>query len=165
MPRIVALVAATTLVSGAFPQPASALPVFQESQQDAVGEWRLEVDWPSGTLPVTLTVTETEEGLAATWSGPRGEVAAESVAFDAGALTMVIPVTDQNGTRLDLRLRAEIDGDRLEGALTMPRGRQIPVRGERERAGRRRVRVDSGLQVPIRALAAVLYKTRGDRAR
>jgi hypothetical protein len=37
-----------------------------------LGDWKLQVEWPSGRADVVLTVTEKDGVLAATWTGLKG---------------------------------------------------------------------------------------------
>ena len=46
------------------------------AQTLAIGNWRVQVEWPSGTREVTLAVVREGDRLTATWHGVQGELEA-----------------------------------------------------------------------------------------
>lgn len=115
----------------------ASLGVAAQGDADIVGTWNLTVAWPQSPSAVELLVEKRDEGLFARWSGPRGTLDADGVAFQDGELRFVLEVTSttDGSTFKTVRLpfRARLEGDRLEGTLRSPNGGELAVEGSRAR--------------------------------
>lgn len=81
-----------------------------------VGAWNMEVDIQGQPLPLTLMITESDEGLGGTVGSPDfGESVLSKVSFDGSSLTFT--TDDQQGGMVDVTLELE-DGDLTGKAAT-----------------------------------------------
>jgi hypothetical protein len=119
------------------------------SSSDPVGDWKLQVEWPSGRADVVLTVTEKDGVLAATWTGPQGQLTADAVTFSDAVLRFALQPQDQNGNPVKLRFEGRIAKGKIDGHLLTPRGGSIKVTGERKSGpGTGRASAESSSRVP-----------------
>ncbi|HSC27983.1 MAG TPA: hypothetical protein VLD67_11955 [Vicinamibacterales bacterium] len=98
---------------------------------EPLGDWNLKVDWPNRTADVVLTVSRSDKGLVATWTGPQGRLTADAVTFSDQVLRFTLGVEDQNGDPVKLQFEGRIKDGRIDGQLVTPRGAKIKVTGRR----------------------------------
>jgi hypothetical protein len=100
--------------------------------QDSVeGRWAMHVAWPNRPAEVTLTVSNAQGELVVLWEGLQGVLEGHEAAYADGVLSFSLRVEEQGDRAIELRFEGHVDGDHMEGKLVLPRGREIPARGER----------------------------------
>jgi len=103
--------------------------VHAAGNADVVGVWNLEFKEGDETIRPTLTVSESGGALAATWKGPRGTTEPKDVRYADGVLRFTL-VRKVLFSETEIQFEAKVEGDRLSGTLTGPRG-ATPVAGKR----------------------------------
>jgi len=94
---------------------------------DVVGTWNLEFNDGSSVVHPTLTLAESNGALSGQWSGPRGTADLRDAKYADGALTFKFKQKVMV-REVDFSFSGKVDGDKLSGNLTTPRG-EIPVTG------------------------------------
>jgi hypothetical protein len=107
--------------------------VVVQSSQTPVGTWKLQVEWPNGTVEATVMVTYFSGELKAVWGGPQGEVELREVTFVDNLLTFYFDVQSGSGEGVGLPFEGRIEGNQMDGVLHMPNGTDVQADGERQR--------------------------------
>ncbi len=94
-----------------------------------LGVWDAETDGAQYTFVFTFTL---EDGkLAGVFEGQSGEVEMQSLAFEDNRVTFTVEI-DAGGQGMVIDFEATIDGDNLEGMLSMEFG-EAPITGAKRK--------------------------------
>ena len=94
-----------------------------------LGVWDAETDGAQYTFVFTFTL---EDGkLAGVFEGQSGEVEMQSLAFEDNRVTFTVEI-DAGGQGMAIDFEATIDGDNLEGMLSMEFG-EAPITGAKRK--------------------------------
>ena len=94
------------------------------------GTWTVSMEFQGQPVTVTLEIKDAEGGgLTGTWTSPRGADALQDVKWDGEQLTFSRTVNRQ-GQEFTVQHTAKVQGDTLEGKITMPQ-REVPFTGKR----------------------------------
>lgn len=100
----------------AFLAVALALPGAVIGQANSIaGKWDVVVTTDQGDIPALLTITQTGDKLAATISGPQGELPADA-SYKDSVLTLAFTMQTQNGP-LDISMSGKVDGKTIQGSV------------------------------------------------
>ena len=100
----------------AFLVVALALPGAVIGQANSIaGKWDVVVTTDQGDIPALLTITQTGDKLAATISGPQGELPADA-SYKDSVLTLAFTMQTQNGP-LDISMSGKVDGKTIQGSV------------------------------------------------
>jgi hypothetical protein len=95
---------------------ALALPGVVIGQPNSIaGKWDVVVTTDQGEIPAVLTITQTGEKLAATISGPQGDLPADA-SYKDSVLTLAFTMQTQNGP-LDISMSGKVDGKTIQGSV------------------------------------------------
>ena len=94
-----------------------------------LGVWDAETDGAQYTFVFTFKMVD--DKLAGTFEGQSGEVEMQSLAFEDNRVTFTVEI-DAGGQGMAIDFEATIDGDNLEGMLSMEFG-EAPITGTKRK--------------------------------
>ncbi len=102
----------------------------QDQKYDALlGIWDAETEGAQYTFVFTFTMKE--GALAGTFEGESGEVEMQNPAFEENTVTFTVEI-DAGGQTMAIDFEATIEGDNLEGMLSMEFG-DAPITGTKRK--------------------------------
>ncbi|MEP6636961.1 MAG: pitrilysin family protein, partial [Acidobacteriota bacterium] len=96
-----------------------------------VGTWSLDIETPFGqNIPATLTLTSGASGMGGTVTSPMGDAEIMSARLDGNDFRCKMSF-NMGGQTLDAQIAGEIDGDQIEGSISMHDSPPIPFQGSK----------------------------------
>ena len=96
-------------------------PTLAADNGAVTGTWSVTMSFQGNQVDVTLMITEEDGSLGGTWTTRRGESTLSNVAWDGETLTFQRKI-ERQGMEFELDHTATIDGDKMTGKMTTPRG-------------------------------------------
>lgn len=95
------------------------------------GSWSLDVETPFGqNIPATLTVLRTDSGLGGSVTSPMGNATIKTARLDGNAFSATMSF-NMGGQMLDAQIAGEIEGEEIQGSISMPDTPAIPFHGHK----------------------------------
>ena len=128
--------------------------------QGTTGTWELSVTLPQGPSTMTMTLTQSGNGITGTMSSPFGSAPITGTASGADTTLAAEPNV---GRALPLTFTGKIEGDAFNGSIQIAGMGESPFTGKRARAGA--PAAPSAVSADIHAVCRQLDTGRRDRAR
>ena len=96
---------------------------------ELAGEWTLTIDTPRGVQHPTLTVVQVGATYSGSYSGARGVLDIEAIAFDGSQFSFPLVLNMPIG-RSEVTYRGKVAGNQMTGQVENARGK-VPFSGAR----------------------------------